>query len=594
MLILWSIVAVMLTILISLPFKVVEWCFIRMRWKMGIEHILIFTGIFMLLSVLTWKGRFLIWHFTVVTMHIKLIVLLVIVIVSVLLSILSRHRAVSWINTVQERITPLVWLFGVVTVLSIPLLAYHIAVYQTGEGKDKKISPGYLQTSVEKKHRNIILVTFDALTARDMSVYGYDRETTPFINEWAGNASIFTMAEAESNYTTPTTASLMTGKRVWTHQLYQPHGYNIYKADTENLPLMLQNHGYYNIALIQNSFASVETLGISNSFDIAYPVADLTEPSSIEGFILKQLFLLFGNKYHLYNWFVRNDFVVGQLLRIFPQNVFITEYPPEKVFEEFLKVMDNNPPEPFFAWIHLLPPHDPYLPPGPFMGMFDSSQELRTIKQQNEKNKRSHIDTARARYDEFIRYCDKEFENFTREFEKYDKNALIILSSDHGHSFEHDYLGHGGPHLYEQLTSIPLIIKEPDQRGRRVINNVVEQVDIAPTILDLAKIQVPEWMEGHSLVPLMEGKDLPSKPALSMYLESTPSGGNIIEGTIAVWDEDYKLIHYLKDNKSLLFSLKHDQGELENIFGEETETGRRLLDIIYQNLEEANKRINER
>ena len=94
MLILWSIVAVMLTILISLPFKVVELCFIRMRWKMGIEHILIFTGIFMLLSVLTWKGRFLIWHFTVVTMHIKLIVLLVIVIVSVLLSILSRHRAV--------------------------------------------------------------------------------------------------------------------------------------------------------------------------------------------------------------------------------------------------------------------------------------------------------------------------------------------------------------------------------------------------------------------------------------------------------------------------------------------------------------------
>ncbi|NIR07741.1 MAG: sulfatase-like hydrolase/transferase, partial [Candidatus Aminicenantes bacterium] len=67
---------------------------------------------------------------------------------------------------------------------------------------------------------NIILVTFDTLTARDMSVYGYGMPTTPFISKWAKTASLFTKLEAEGNITTPTTASLMTGKRLWTHQTY--------------------------------------------------------------------------------------------------------------------------------------------------------------------------------------------------------------------------------------------------------------------------------------------------------------------------------------------------------------------------------------
>ncbi|MBI5675451.1 MAG: sulfatase-like hydrolase/transferase [Nitrospirae bacterium] len=406
-----------------------------------------------------------------------------------------------------------------------------------------------------------------------MSTYGYlygdYRETTPYISEWAKNASKFTMTEASSNYTIPTTSSLMTSKRVWTHGLYNANGYSI-NADTENLPLLLKNSGYYNIALIQNPLLSVETLGISKSFDIAIPVEEFMKPRSVISVTTRWLFQLFGNKYRTYNGLIQSAFLGQIFYSSIPIKVTSTEYPPEKVFNRFLEIIENNPPEPFFAWLHVFPPHDPYLPPDPFMGMFDSSQKLRTEKSQWLSD---DFDTARARYDEYIKYCDKTFENFIKEFSGHIKNTVIILSADHGHSFAHSYRGHGGPHLYEQLTNIPLIIMEPDQTQGRIIDDVVEQIDIAPTILELAGIPLPSWMEGRSLIPLVKGKELTLKPALSMYLEKNPKLQEITEGTFAVWDGDYKLIHYLKENKSLLFNLKQDRGELDNLFTTESRSG---------------------
>jgi len=314
-LIILSIIAVISTIFIWLLFKIVEWGCLQMERKIRIEHLLMFIAIFIFLGALVWKGRFLIKHYIMVTELIKLIIAIAIAIISILLTALFRNKAVSWLSIVQERITPLVWLFGVLVILSIPVVVYQIVNYHPWRKEYREISTQISKTSlVNKNQPNIILVTFDALTARNMSLYGYNRKTTPFIDEWAKNASVFTRAEAESNYTSPTTASLMTGKRVWTHQLYQPHGYNLINADTENFPLLLKNNGYYNIALIQNSFASVQTLGISDAFGTIPLLTEFMEPASIDLVIQKYLFLLFGNKFHLYNRFVRGAFILSEIL----------------------------------------------------------------------------------------------------------------------------------------------------------------------------------------------------------------------------------------------------------------------------------------
>jgi arylsulfatase A-like enzyme len=296
-------------------------------------------------------------------------------------------------------------------------------------------------------------------------------------------------------------------------------------------------------------------------------------------------------------------------LRLVSNDFFDTTIPPEKALNRFLKEIDIDLNKPFFAWIHVLPPHDPYLPPDPFKRHFNPSNNMRSFKTQQSIKEESYkylfnylrlpkdmqpdIDLMRDYYDEFIRYCDKQFENFMNELNKRNllDNTLIILSSDHGESFEHGYFTHGGPFLYEQVTHIPLIIKEPGKQVGRVVDSLVEQVDIPATVLDLAGIEVPSWMEGRSLVPLMRGESLSARPAFSMNFEENPSRGHtIMNGSIAVWEGDYKLIHYLGKNESLLFNLRHDPDELVNIFDKRAETGQRLLTLLLEDLEKANKK----
>jgi hypothetical protein len=99
-------------------------------------------------------------------------------------------------------------------------------------------------------------------------------------------------------------------------------------------------------------------------------------------------------------------------------------------------------------------------------------------------------------------------------------------------------------------------------------------------------------MEGRSIIPLMRGEKLSPEPAFSMYFEKNRSRGHqITKGTIAVWDGDYKLIHYLEEGTSLLFNLEHDPEERDNLIDRETEVGQRLMTLIQVNLREANERI---
>jgi arylsulfatase A-like enzyme len=419
------------------------------------------------------------------------------------------------------------------------------------------------------------------------------------------------MAEAESNYTTPTVTSLMTGQRLWTHQTYHAqHVIKSLKSDVKSLPLLLKNNGYSNMAFIQNSLASVKVLNISDSFGVAPLPSEFSTPVSLIGNLDKLLLRLFGYKIQMYDWIIKEDFILDRLARGISGDISRTTVPPEKVFNRVLMVIDKNPAEPYFIWVHLYPPHFPYLPDDPYMGMFNSSPRLRTFKSQRRgwystfkyENKtqdipmdiRQTVEILRDRYDEFITYCDRQFGDFIEKLTERDKlkNTVIILSSDHGESFEHGILTHAGPYLYEQVTHIPLIIKEPEQKEGKVIYDLVEQIDIPATILDLAGISIPLWMEGRSLIPLIEGEQIIPRPAFSMNFEGNESRGQqISKGVVAVWEGDYKLIHNLDMKKSLLFNLKEDPDELHDLFSKEPEIASRLIALIHDNLKNANERI---
>jgi arylsulfatase A-like enzyme len=573
-------------------------------------HVLFLLGTFLLLGVLVWKGKKVFWPDIQTTVAVKSAVFLSVSLVSVFLTRASHASAERLMNVIQHHITPLVWGFGIFVVVSIPFVGYH--AFFKGAGGAVPVRTAEI-TETRSQLPNIILVTFDALTARNMSLYGYERDTTPFMKKWAQNAVVFNRVEAASNFTTSATASIMTGKRVWNHRTFQIEGTPV-KGDTESLPAVLKKNGYYNLAFIVNPHTSVDILGMADSFDVAPNAVEFSKSASLVGlhFGYLEVFLsrLFGNKIKLHKWVLKNDFVLGKVLRMISGDFSTTTIPPEITFKRFIHEADTELPRPFFAWIHVLPPHDPYLPPDAFKRQFTALNKLRSFKaQQNIKDEsykylfdymmipehmQPDVELMKHYYDEFIRYCDKQFERFVNMLQERNMldETVLVLSSDHGESFEHGYFTHGGPFLYEQVTHIPLIIKEPGRGTGQVIDGLVEQVDIPATILDFADINVPSWMDGRSLIPLLRGNKLSARPAFSMNFEENPSRGNIISrGSIAVWSGEYKLIHYMRRNESILFNINKDPDEKTDLLKNEPETAKRLLSVLLGNLRDANKRI---
>ena len=588
----WSIAAVFMAIIVWLLLRVVEWISQRLAWRINADNLLLFTSIFISFAIIIWLSKKAIFGGGSLFL-VKLLVLLTAVIFSTFLTWKLRGK----LEIVQERLTPLVWLFAIIVIISIPLVSYSVWI----KGGSKLISQESTKSSLVHQNKpNIILITFDALTARDMSLYGYHRPTTPFISEWSKNATVFTKAEAQSNYTYPTTLSLMTGQRPWTHMQYNPNGRNTLTPN--NLARVLKKNNYYNMIFTQNPLASAKRLGIEEDFDINFATG-WNKSGSVLGGIDDLLYIYFNDSILMSDWIIKPDFLFGMLIAKASPDNFVTQYSIRKVFNNILSNLSDNPKKPFFVWTHLNPPHDPYLPPEPYIGLFDSSSRLRTQKSQYEftrpdenaqivKADQETITVLRARYNEFIRYCDEEFKYFIAQLEKRDilKDTVIILSSDHGESFEHGMFSHGGG-LYEEMTHIPLVIREPNQTKGRIVNNRVEQVDISATILDLANISVPLWMEGRSLKPSLHGKVLSPNPAFSMSLSRNRQFEEISHGLIAVWDGDYKLIYDFNSKKSLFFDLAQDPSELNDLYEKKPEAAEQLMSLIKGNLIKANKRI---
>jgi arylsulfatase A-like enzyme len=110
------------------------------------------------------------------------------------------------------------------------------------------------------------------------------------------------------------------------------------------------------------------------------------------------------------------------------------------------------------------------------------------------------VDKWRLRYDEWIADADNSFGRFVSELDRTEssRNSVVMVSADHGESFEGGVWAHGGPNFVRQLVHVPLIVRAPGQTEGRSVSGVADQTAIAPTILDLAGLAIPDWMDGKS------------------------------------------------------------------------------------------------
>jgi len=459
----------------------------------------------------------------------------------VVLAATSRGRAL-----VIRSAWPAAWCaaFGALAAISIPFLGW-----QSGAGAAAPTSTS------DPSRPHILLLTIDALSAEHMSLYGAARPTTPMLSAFAAGATTFDRAYSNGNFTTPGVASILTGTRPWTHRALQLPSWPQAATRRESLPALLQRDGYQTAYVSTNAAAGASKNGLGGYFGFASRdrIRDLDLCTDNLSAVFK------------YTCAVAAMPLFAQLVTFADElhgRLGHDHYDPRLAIRPalaWLRTVDKR--KPVFLWVHLFPPHAPYAAPAPWLGLFDPSNDARTLAATAphwvyamSAVSPPLAQTLEARYDESVRYADHYAGAFLeRALQLLGPNTVVVVTADHGESFRHGYGAHTGPGLYDEIIHIPLIIKLPGQtRGTRC-DALSEQVDIAPTLARLAGITPPPLWEGHSLLGACgsaatapaPGASLFNAPVFSMNFEQNPRYARLTTGSVAVIDGRWKLVHYI-------------------------------------------------
>jgi arylsulfatase A-like enzyme len=178
-------------------------------------------------------------------------------------------------------------------------------------------------------------------------------------------------------------------------------------------------------------------------------------------------------------------------------------------------------------------------------------------------------------YDDEIFYTDFYIEYLFERLDEagfFDRDYLVVITSDHGEEFgDHNSLDHLGK-LYEELLKVPLIMKGKNlPRGKR-IENLVEAVDVLPTILDYADIKTNMPMRGRSLIDLLHGRDFKDKQFVFSQFR---------DWRYAIRGRGWKLIQDLKSKEKLeLYDLSKDPKEKTNLVDRHPSIAQDLLKLL--------------
>ena len=314
---------------------------------------------------------------------------------------------------------------------------------------------------------DIILITLDTTRADRMGFLGSPRGLTPNLDALAKQSAVFTRAYAQAPLTPPSHATILTGTYPEFHQVNAMR--TPLAADLPYAPAILRGHGYSTAAFI-GSIVLEAKAPYAPGFDRGFQTYDAGFHSANPG----------EDRYRTVQR--RADEVVGHALAW----------------------LDRHPKRPFFMWVHLYDAHDPYDPPEPYKSRYASDP-----------------------YDGAIAYEDATVGKLLRQLKLrgLHDGAVIAVMADHGESLGAHGEDTHGIFLYDETIRVPWLIKLPHANavGKR-IENRVELVDVLPTLLQEARIEIPKEVQGESLLGLMKAgaaeNDLPKAWGEAAYAES--------------------------------------------------------------------------
>jgi choline-sulfatase len=361
---------------------------------------------------------------------------------------------------------------------------------------------------------DVYLITIDTLRADHVHSYGDEDIQTPALDDLARHGIRFAQAFTPSPITNSSHASILTGL------LPSDHGVTDFArplvSESPTWAEFLKKRGYQTAAFIGAVILDSKALapGLDRGFDFYDNFPERSQTKS--------------------RW--------GRIERRGTEVVRRAE-----------AWQDAHPSGPYFVWVHLYDPHDPYEPPAPYSTQYKDRL-----------------------YDGEIAFADSALANFVGHLKQrglYD-NSLIIVVGDHGEGLgEHHEQTHG-IFLYDSTLHVPLILKLPARSAGSVIQSQVRTTDILPTVLDLLGIPTPQTLDGLSLKPYLSGKEFVSRTLFGETDYPLHFGWAPLH---AVRAEGFKFVEAPRPE---LYDLNTDPGELKNTYAPWDATVQKLRKIL--------------
>lgn len=354
---------------------------------------------------------------------------------------------------------------------------------------------------------NVLLVVWDTVRALSLSVYGYERETTPTLDRMAAASVVFERAASSASWTLPAHASLFTGRYHHEHSATRSSPLD---DEFPTLAEALSGRGYRTAGFAANTYWVGRGFGLDRGF---HWYVDSWNPS-LEG-ILRSWWLTKYMLTHLRRWFgVRGSPKISAA----------------QVNGSVLSWLDRQESDrPFFAFLNLFDAHEPYYPPAP-TGFAFGSPDARYWWDWTRPERLSEADLTDLRdtYDSCILHLDFRLGELLNELDRRGllDNTLLVVTADHGEMLGEqrpDLLGHD-TNLYYPALNVPLVFHFPKRfPGGLRPDAPVSLVDVAHTVLDIVDDGTPTEFSGASLLPFLRGAADPAAPVRPSLSQANPA-----------------------------------------------------------------------
>jgi arylsulfatase A-like enzyme len=430
---------------------------------------------------------------------------------------------------------------------------------------------------------NVLLIVLDTVRADRLSLYGYERPTTPNLERLSKRGVRFDNARATAPWTLASHASMFTGH--WPREI----GAQWMTPLRGNLPMLAEYvgaHGYATAGFIANVVYCAQESGLARGFT-HYEDHNLEKLAPLRTSILVEQITT-----TIFQAISAFDIVPLYPLRNFVMRWFVIN--PRKdaasICRAFLNWLDDRrePDRPFFAFLNLLDAHDPYrLPDGVpyrFMNYTATSEEYRAIELWRALDKtklpRSVITMARDFYDDCLLYIDEQLGILFDDLQRRGvlDQTLIIVTSDHGEGLgEHGLFDHGES-LYRTEIRVPLlIVPSSGLPSAAVVDETVSLRDLPATIVDLVGQRNGSPFPGDSLARFWvdsrsEGAQSPRDhdPVISELMVPNPARPNQGRSPasrgplVSLAEGDFVYIRNEGDGREQLFNERIDPQEIDD------------------------------